>query len=267
MKKLIYIVLLGVLLLPACKTKKSLVDGSRIPTISIEEAIENVINVQPRFATANVSRMNMVVKFGDRSYNVSASCKIKNDSAIHLSIQPMLGIEMFKAEISKDSIWVFDKMNRNLYVADFGYIHQMLGLNVDFNSLQAIISNRFFKVGQSNVASNGMKISALTPENVELQYVEQRVTQHTAVSKDWKIQQVAISSIDNAYRFRTGYSDFANFNGVVFPRTIQMEALARNRTFTCDFTISRVVFDSDVTFSSLNPSRYARVSIEQLFKK
>ena len=46
-----------------------------------------------------------------------AYLKMVKDSAFQLSVQPFLGIEVFRAEISVDSVKVIDRMNKR-YVAD-----------------------------------------------------------------------------------------------------------------------------------------------------
>ncbi|MBV5343348.1 DUF4292 domain-containing protein, partial [bacterium] len=79
---------------------------------------------------ANVSKMSVAVEVGGRKFNTSASCKIRTDSAIHISIQPFLGFEMFKVEINKDSLLVFDKVNKKLYPVPFAYFKTKFGLTV-----------------------------------------------------------------------------------------------------------------------------------------
>ncbi len=91
--------------------------------------------------------MSLALDLLDRKVNVSASCKFYKDSAMHISIQPFMGIEMFKAELNPDSIIVFDKMNRRYYVINYNYFTERFGVDIDFNSLQALISNQFFCVG------------------------------------------------------------------------------------------------------------------------
>ena len=42
--------------------------------------------------------------FQGRQLDVKATCKIVSDSAIHLSIQPFFGVELFKLEMTPKSL-------------------------------------------------------------------------------------------------------------------------------------------------------------------
>src|ERR1035437_206001 len=116
--------MLAMLILSACKTTR-LVTKTNVPTTksnAVAQVIKQVMKVQPQFKTANVSKMAMTFNLNERQINVSAACRIKKDSAIYLSIQPFMGIELFKAELMPDSMRVFDKMNHRYYVTDYGFI-------------------------------------------------------------------------------------------------------------------------------------------------
>ena len=104
-KRFSFAILLIALSFSGCKTVKTIskpvVEKKPNPVVQI---VEQVQKNQPEFRTANVSKMALELEMGERKVNVSATCKIRKDSALYLSIQPFLGIEMFKAEFTTDSI-------------------------------------------------------------------------------------------------------------------------------------------------------------------
>ena len=121
-QSVVYCMLVLIVGFTSCKTVKTISKPSMEKKINpMVQFIEQVQKNQPEFRTANVSKMAMELQMGERNLNVSATCKIRKDSALYLSIQPFLGIEMFKAEFTTDSIKVFDKMNRRYYSADYLY--------------------------------------------------------------------------------------------------------------------------------------------------
>ncbi len=71
-------------------------------------------------------RGNVTLTLDDHKYSMGCTMQLwKNDLAI-ISLQPMLGIEMARVEADKDSVWVFDKMNKRYAVLSYqdvmGYV-------------------------------------------------------------------------------------------------------------------------------------------------
>ena len=161
-KSAVYSMLVLVICFTSCKSLKTVskpvVNKNPNP---IAQFIEQVQKNQPEFRTANISKMSMELEMGERKVNVSATCKIREDSALYLSIQPFLGIEMFKAEFTTDSIKVFDKMNRRYYATDYLYFSRRFGVDIDFYSLQSLLTARFFCVGQNIIPADNCKLVAV----------------------------------------------------------------------------------------------------------
>ena len=65
--------------------------------------------------------------------------KIKKDSAILVSIQYLLGLEVAKILITKDSVKLVNYIQKNYFVGDFNYINDLLNTELDFNVLQAVL--------------------------------------------------------------------------------------------------------------------------------
>ena len=137
-----------VVLFTACKSKQSVMYQAATGKTKNTELIQKVRLNEPQFNTANVSKMSLYLNLDGRTFNVSASCKIRTDSAMHISIQPALGIEMFKLEITPDSILAFDKINKRLYATDFKLFETKFGLTVNYSDLQSLISNGLIVTGK-----------------------------------------------------------------------------------------------------------------------
>jgi len=268
MKKNIFLFsMLAVLLLTACKTTRSVAKVELASANSFEQVIALVERAEPQFNTANVSKMSLALNLNERKINVSATCKIRKDSAIHLSIQPFMGIELFKAELLPDSMWVFDKMNRRYYVVDYAFFKDRFGVEIDYYSLQALISNQFFCVGKKDVSSKGSSFSILTDGRKKINFETARMQQSTEVSAVNVIQSVLLKAKDNNYQLQTNYAEFSVMDGVNFPQKIALHATNEKTEASCDFSILKVSFNKDIKFSNTNPDRYTRGDINQLLNK
>ena len=82
-KQLIPILLIAIFVI-GCKTVKQTVKQGA-STEKLSELIQKVQEQQPKFNTANVNKMNLSLNVDGRTFNVAASCKIRTDSAMHIS--------------------------------------------------------------------------------------------------------------------------------------------------------------------------------------
>ncbi len=267
-KSAVYSMLVLVICFTSCKSLKTVskpvVNKNPNP---IAQFIEQVQKNQPEFRTANISKMSMELEMGERKVNVSATCKIREDSALYLSIQPFLGIEMFKAEFTTDSIKVFDKMNRRYYATDYLYFSRRFGVDIDFYSLQSLLTARFFCVGQNIIPADNCKLVAVDNLAKTLNFETANMTQSTTISLQNVILSVILNTKKNNYQLYTAYADYTNINGVNFPQKISLKISNPKTYASSEFSILKVVFNTDIKFIPTSSDRFAHADLDQLLKK
>jgi hypothetical protein len=127
----------------ACKTKQQVVTKQKSERKPVELLVEKLKQAEPQFSSANVSKMNVNLDLSGRSMSVSASCRLIKDSVMHISIMPALGIELFKVEVNRDSLHVFDKFNRRSYSVDYKYLADKFAVELNYQSVETLITNAF----------------------------------------------------------------------------------------------------------------------------
>jgi hypothetical protein len=266
MKFKIIIPLLVLLVLSACKTTKIIAKKEIKTENPVVQTIEQVQKNQPEFRTANVSKMSLEMNLGERSVNVSAACKIRKDSAMHISFQ-FWGLEVYKAELTTDSIKVFDKMNRRFFVSDYLQLSERFGVSVDYYSLQSLLSAQFFCVGKKEIQPDSCKLVALGNGQNSIDFETGNILQSTQLSPLNVIQQVILKAKNSNYQLQTTYADYANVNGTGFPQKITLLASSDKTKASCDFSILKVEFNTDLKFAPTATGRYTRENIDQILKK
>ncbi|MFT3752351.1 MAG: DUF4292 domain-containing protein [Paludibacter sp.] len=266
MRLRIIIPLFILLAFSACKTTKSIARKEVRTENPVAKTIEQVQKNQPQFRTANVSKMSLEMNLGERTVNVSAACKIRKDSAMYISFQ-FFGFEVYKAELLTDSMRVFDKMNRRYYVADYSYFSKRFGVDVDYYSLQSLLAAQFFCVGKKEVQPDSCKLVALDNEKSSINFETGNMMQSTQLSPLNVIQQVILKAKNSNYQLQTTYTDYANVNGVGFPQKIALLASGEQTKASCDFSIQKVEFNTDLKFLPTGTERYTRGNIDQILKK
>jgi hypothetical protein len=163
---------------------------------------------------------------------------------------------------------VIDKMNRKYYKSDYKYLSKRFGVEVDFNSLQALIFNQFFCVGNKQILPDSCKLVTLSGGNNKIEYETQKMFQTSEISSNYSIQNVMLKAKNSPYQLETIYNDFGLVNGVSFPQKITMQASSNLKSkATCIFSVLKVEFDTNIKLVHSNTDRYTSGELDKLLKK
>jgi hypothetical protein len=188
------------------------------------------------------------------------------DSMMHISIMPVFGIEMFKVEITKDKIYVFDKLNKKYYETDFNFLERKIGIKLNYNNLESLISNQFFIVGQEITPVSKLKLD--TSKGIQtIDYTGGNVTESISINSLFGIENVNIFSVNTKYNLTTTYSDFALFDNINFPQKISIQASNNKNNLDCDFKINKAIFNTPLDLQSMDKHRFVKAEINQLMNK
>ena len=265
--KIVYVVASAVILFASCKSTKQLTKTEPAkkanPTV---KAIDEVQKNQPQFKTANINKLTLDLNVSERQLSVSSSAKIRKDSAIFVSFQ-VFGMELFKAEMMPDSMKVIDKMNRKFYVVDYSFFQKKFGVDADFYSIQSLLTAQLFCIGQRQILEDSCKLVAGTDGTNTLLYDSERMSQATHLSAQNMIQDVLIKAKNSSYILKTNYSEYTSLGGVNFPQKISLVANNDKQKASCDFSVLKAEFNTDIKFQATNTEKYTRGQIEQLLRK
>ncbi len=106
-----------------------------------------------RFETFSAKLKLQVKTEASGQSDYTATLRMKADSAIWISAGQM-GIEGIRVFITPDSVRIWDKLEKKYYSRDFSVFNELLGLPVDFNTLQDVLAGRpvYFQPQQMKAA-------------------------------------------------------------------------------------------------------------------
>ncbi len=86
------------------------------------------------FAKANVQSL-----IDDKEENFDIKVRMRKDSAMLISIQYVLGLEVAKVLITRDSVKFVNYIQKTYFKGDFNYINELIHADVDYDLLQAVL--------------------------------------------------------------------------------------------------------------------------------
>jgi hypothetical protein len=125
----------------ACKTKKEIVVAPTVKEIDTKSPaylLEKMYQSETKFETLN-AKFSAELYTGGNNTSFKTSIRIKQDSAIWMSISPALGIEVARVLITKDSVFFMNRINGTYFAGDFSYFSNLLNTEVDYNLLESLL--------------------------------------------------------------------------------------------------------------------------------
>ncbi len=269
-------IILALFIFTACHTakkavEKPIVKDTSVPTVfSTADMIKKLQKNQPYFKTANASKMSIDVDVSGRQLSVSAACQIVSDSAIHLSVMPLFGYELYKLEITPQGFILIDKFNKRYYEESYSYIENRFGVAVTFDDIQSLISNQLFLVDKKSYLAEDFVWKNNDPSSMILVSKRVKTEQETIIDSMLlnRIAQIIVKSAEYNSILTINYADFQEKNTILFPHKIALKAEQNGiKKAQFDFDIEKIKFNEPLSLKSINLAKYTRGDINSLLKK
>jgi hypothetical protein len=264
---------LGVLLLalPGCKSAKK---ATAVPPPSltgkgkaVAEVLDSVMARQVDFQwIAAKAQVDYTDKSGETN-SFDITLRIRKDSAIWISITPLLGIEAARVLINHDSIVLLDRVHKTYKVRRFDYLGEMLKTDVDFSMVQSVVMGNYFQYQKND------KIRSYYEEDpyAILSTLNKRQARRAMEEKDPSRPVIQDFWIDGNYRIikskitdekldrwmEARYSSFTSVNNYLFPNNIVVTFFSGSPVIM-KVTYTKVTSEETLAMPFTIPDKYSR---------
>lgn len=261
--------LLLLLLLAGCKTSKT---TETVETGSAKAHNEFFAAMQEqsfKFETLS-ARLNVDLKMPDKELSSRVDLKMVKDSAFQLSVQPFFGIEVFRLELTTDSIKVIDRLNKRYVAENYAALKGQTPIEFNFYNLQALFTNHLFLPGEQSLTpklynrfklkQEGALAEAKAKDAMDLIYT------FTADGEE-KLLATFIADPTERYALQWNYSDFRVADKQLFPLIMAVQILANGASqggATLHF--SRLQINEPLNMDFSIPAKYKRITFAQIIK-
>jgi hypothetical protein len=122
---------------PKIKEERKTVDKSAPDLLQL-------INQNSFKAKTITAKASVKSEVGDKSNSFNINLRLYTDSVIWISISPLLGIEVARVMITRDTVKFMDRLNNKYSVSDFNFLNKLLNVNVDFDIIQGVLTGNLF---------------------------------------------------------------------------------------------------------------------------
>ena len=216
------------------------------------------------------ARLNAELKGTKNNMSSRVDLKMVKDSAFQLSVQPFLGIEVFRAEFTVDSIKVVDRMNKRYVAERYADLKGQTPIEFNFYNLQALFTNHIFLPGQQFIEPKQFKRFKLNQEGstAEIRIKDSLGLLYTFFADgEEKLLSTYITDPSEQYALQWDYADFRVTDGQPFPQLMDVNVLTNGSSQGgIAFRFSRIQTNVPVNLEFSIPAKYKRITFAQILK-
>ena len=259
-----------VLLLASCSSTKSLKKSQSIEGMTETEYVESVISHAGGW-DALTAKMALAIDWeGKGATKVNGTLRIKKGEVIQLSIAPLLGIEVARAEISPDGVLVIDRMNKRYVEVSFAEVKALANADLDFHTLQALFLNELFLPGKDDLTSrdaSSFRVEVgLDGVTLDVKKAKRFSYRFLTQAPEALLKESCIGLMNTPYRLKWEYAGFRPLDAKLFPSEMQVSFLGAKKPVKASFALSRLSTNADWDTHTEVSKRYEKVELEDILK-
>ncbi len=205
------------------------------------------------------------------SSTLSSSMQIKmvRGKSISISIRPILGIEMGKLFIDKDSVTIVDKYH-SIYMRES--VSQFLGNDIGLNALQNLLLSRPFDLNEGGFSViNAHNFTATAPDSDNEWEMRPKAAISSAFSYYFKMLENNISkfyvTLSNGRMYALNFTDYKQVSGDTVASDINARIEVSGTIVQLDIRYSKSLrWNSGIVDSISIPAGAQRYSFAQIIK-
>ena len=135
-----------ILLFTSCKSIKNSTSTSELKNLTPKQLVRKVSNSNSKFKTFQ-SKAKLKLNNSGKKKSYGVNIRIKKNKAVWLS--SAAGI--VRALLTKDSIYYYNKLEKNYFISDYKNIENILGLNLTYDMVEnLLLSEPIIKIKRSD---------------------------------------------------------------------------------------------------------------------
>ncbi len=231
---------------------------------SAQMALMEMQNNQPTFDWMS-TRFSGSVLWDGKTHSIAGSMRIRSDSAIYISIAPILGIEIARAIITPDSVKLINRLESTYYSGNMKILSARYKADVDYYMLQALLTGNDFPHYQNNdflMVDDPVFIKLHSPERLPNERTGASIDQTLSIDPAILRIRTNVMKQNNSDRaLRADYRKFDDLNGKMMPSDLKLMFMDGGEMSHIELTLSRTTLDVPQNMQFSVPSRYTPIRL------
>jgi hypothetical protein len=244
------------------------------------ENIDDIVRIDERTMQLNDSLLSNELNYTSLALNfvgnydsnnseipIKGTIRIKKNDFIWISLRPVAGIEIARVLLTNDSIHFLDRMKKEYISDDYSLIESIYGMEMDYNTLQALLTNTLFTYPPGNSIDQYfvLKDEGVTKSfNASGIYKGNNLSHTITFSSDnWYIIQTFVKILDSGKEIKIKYEKFKQISKRKFPESISVIINNTGNESNINFDYKSIDINKNFSRQFTIPESYKKVSLEK----
>lgn len=246
--------------LVACKPRRDITPAVE-PLLGAPELAIRTMHANHANFNSYSTRFSGTALWNNTSYTVSGSIRIQKNQAIFISVTPFLGIEVARLLVTPDTVKFVNRLESSYFIGDMRFLNDMLGTDLDFYMLQAILTGNDFEhftTDNFSIANDRDMMVISTTTRRRLNSLNEPPIEHSLWidPQTYRIRQSIAVDPAEKRMIRADYRNFETLEGQLFPNDVVLQFSDPESTAELSYRASRSSLASPLDFTFNIPSRY-----------
>lgn len=213
----------------SCKVrhKTAKVKEERKPEDKSAPDLQSLIEQNSFISNSITAKASVKTVSGEDENSFNINLRMRTDSAVWLSISPLLGIEVARVLLTRDSVKLIDRLNNKYAVTDYNYLNDVYRINIDFDIIQGVLTGNLFSYKKNKFNSVYLEeryyiLSTLSKKKLKRSLedpdINKPIVQDMWVdAANYRIIKLNIEDQRTGKSLKTDYSDHRQTDGGLFP--------------------------------------------------
>lgn len=248
--------LIGLLVVGSCKSKKVMVDGTAIEKFSAKKIVNNHLSANFKENTVD-AKLKVNYKSSKENIGFSVRMKIKKDEVIWLRGSKFISI--FRAKITPKKVEFYSPYYKSYFEGDFSVLKKVLGTNINFEQLQnMLLGQSVFDIKQVKqkveIAEKSYKLSPKKQPNLFDVFF-------FVNPSHFKLNKQRLVNLSKNQRLDVLYAKYLKKENILFPEKININTKTANKFVNIDILVSSVVFNTALQMPFSIPKGYKKIKL------
>ena len=280
---LICIVLVG---FSACKTTR-VATTTVVKPLATNKLIRNIENNAFDYRHLVIKRITCQFDNGNTKTSFKANILAEKDKKITVFLSK-LNIPVGRVWLTRDSVKFVNNLEKNYFLDDYSYLSSMLDMDLDFETIQAIISNNVFSLGDEKrekeikdyeaKIDSGMyileSVKKLKPRKENQKISDRRQARKTqkiipdspvrqTIYVDpvtYKIRKISMVEAANSRNLNIDFSDFVPVGKQLYPGEVSLNLFSPESSIELRIKFAGFSTEEEKDVRFKVPDKYTRIN-------
>lgn len=272
------ILLLLVALVFSCKsTKEFYTNDGKLRNISDAKLINSVESNYTEYSNIFFKKFKAEVSFNGEKKSFKGNLFLQKDSSIVVSINPLMGIELFRVKLSPNKVEIIDRPKKKYSAGNYQILWDKFMIELDYETVQRILLNelytypitrlddRYIKRYKHDIAGDHYQLKSVKSGRMDRKYRREKTEalvlhEFSILPEIFKVSKSYIKDFGVNSEVTIDYSNFVSIHNQFVPSLLSIKGQRDQKAFSMIVKFENIELNSENSIGFKVSSRYEKIN-------